>query len=231
MLSGALVVGGLILTYAPPLGFVRSWELSLSEELAEMRSEQLTSIGTFASQAGDSLGVIVTALAVTVGQAVARRWRSAAFIPIALVVEVTVFLAVNQIVRRPRPDVDHVGSLPSTFSFPSGHVAATMVCWLGVAWLLHCAGHRRWTIVMAVAGAVVTVTMGWARLYLGMHHLLDIVFGIAMGAGALSTSARALRLERPITLAAMPGVPGGSPLRSEWLEGHDVSGGSRSSMR
>jgi membrane-associated phospholipid phosphatase len=29
------------------------------------------------------------------------------------------------------------------------------------------------------------VSMVWARVYLGVHHLLDVVFGVAMGLGAL----------------------------------------------
>ncbi len=113
--------------------------------------------------------------------------------PLALVIEIACFGAVNYAVQRPRPDVVKVGSVPSTFSFPSGHVAATVVCWIGAALLLATFGRPRAARVVAGVGAVMVVLVAWARVYLGMHYTLDTVAGIAMGLGALFIAVRALR--------------------------------------
>ena len=101
-------------------------------------------------------------------------------------IEITCFLAVNYAVQRPRPDVVKVGSVPSTFSFPSGHVAATLVCWIGAALLLAMFGRSRLARCVAGIGVVMVVLVAWARVYLGMHHAIDTAFGAAMGAAALA---------------------------------------------
>jgi undecaprenyl-diphosphatase len=114
-------------------------------------------------------------------------------VPLALLVEVAGFAAVNYIVQRPRPDIEPVGAVPSTFSYPSGHVAATLVCWFGLSWLLF---RARWRVpagLIAFVGAVAVGAMAWSRVYLGMHHVLDVIAGIALGIGALLIAAGALR--------------------------------------
>ena len=82
--------------------------------------------------------------------------------------------------------------MPSTFSFPSGHVAATVVCWIGAALLLAMFGRVRLARVVAAAGALMVVFVAWARVYLGMHYALDTALGMAMGGGALVIATRAL---------------------------------------
>jgi membrane-associated phospholipid phosphatase len=46
---------------------------------------------------------------------------------------------------------------------------------------------------LSAIGAVVTAMTGWARIYLGMHHALDVVLGVVMGAAALTIAIRSLR--------------------------------------
>ena len=65
------------------------------------------------------------------------------------------FLTVNAIVDRPRPDVPKLGSEPSTSSFPSGHIAATVVLWGAVVLLFCSASTYRW--VRATAYTIVVV--------------------------------------------------------------------------
>ena len=89
----------------------------------------------------------------------------------ALVVEIAVFLTTNYTVRRPRPPIEHLGSTPSTFSFPSGHVAATVVLYGGIAVL---ARQRRvhpvWQVTAWVVAVILTVAVAWSRVYRGQHH-------------------------------------------------------------
>jgi undecaprenyl-diphosphatase len=201
VMVGALVLVGLILTHANPTAELRRWDLTINEQLASNRSQRFESIASFVSRVGDTLPVIAFAAVVAMGLALAHRWRATAFIPVALLIEVSTFGAVNYIVRRPRPDVETVGSVPSTFSFPSGHVAATAVCWFGLALLLSGRAPRWVTSLVAAFATVAVVAMGWARVYLGVHHLLDVVFGVAMGLGAL-------HIARTAVLAAAHGSRG-----------------------
>jgi membrane-associated phospholipid phosphatase len=193
-LVSVLVLVGVILTYFAPLQGVRDWDLSISKELADSRSTTASDLATFISRRGDTLAVIGLAAVITVCLAVVRRGKVLAFVPTALAIEVTIFLAVNYIVQRPRPGVAKVGSVPSTYSFPSGHIAATLVCWLGVALLFRYFGRPSWARVTATVGSLVALAMGWARVYLGMHHFLDVVIGALMGLAVLLVAARAFRM-------------------------------------
>ena len=86
--------------------------------------------------------------------AVRRRWRDLLLVVVGLAVELAVFLTVNEVVRRPRPSVTKLGIEPATFSFPSGHVAATgravrldRACWS------RSRSAGRWWVKCRLAGA------------------------------------------------------------------------------
>lgn len=68
------------------------------------------------------------------------------------------------------------------YGFPSGHAIATTVGWGGLAWAVR-AGRRRRRI--AVATLVVTAIC-LARLVLGVHYLVDVLAGVAVGLAALA---------------------------------------------
>ena len=89
--------------------------------------------------------------------------------------ELVVFLTVSYTVGRERPNVAHLGSVPSTGSFPSGHIAATITLYGTIALLVHLVTRNRWARVTAWVWTVTAASMvGWARVYRGMHHPLDV---------------------------------------------------------
>lgn len=192
LIVAALIVLGAALTYLPILEGLRDWDASISEELANSRSNTFESTAVFFSRLADTFAILGFVAIITLVLALARKWRAMVFVPLALLIEFTCFLAVNYSVQRPRPDVIKVGSVPSTFSFPSGHVAATMVCWIGAALLLAMFGRSHLARGVAGIGMLMVVMVAWARVYLGMHHTLDTAFGAVMGGAALAIAARAL---------------------------------------
>lgn len=198
VLMAGLCVAGFALT-AAPLGALERWDESLSRRLTGNRSVEATEFAQFVSQAGDTRPILVLMGVITLLVALGRQWRPVVFVPLAMLAEIGTFLAVNYIVGRPRPEVDTIGPIPSTFSFPSGHVAATLVCWTGAALLLCMYRHRLLApLVMGIA-VFVTAAMAWARVYLGMHHVLDVIAGLLMGIGVLGITVWALGIRRAIT--------------------------------
>ena len=105
------------------------------------------------------------------------------------------FLTVNYVVARPRPSAPHLGSTPSTYSFPSGHVAATFVLYGGIAVLVAIRTRAIWARAVArAAAAVLTSWVAFARMYEAQHHPTDVMAGLVMGVAALTAVVLALRL-------------------------------------
>lgn len=97
-----------------------------------------------------------------------------------------VFLSTTLVVDRERPTVEQLDEAPPTSSFPSGHTGASTALWLGLALVV--ASHvrsRRLRVVVAVLLLVVPVGVGLSRLYRGMHHPSDVVFGVLNGGAAV----------------------------------------------
>jgi undecaprenyl-diphosphatase len=112
-------------------------------------------------------------------------------------------------------------STPSTSSFPSGHIAATLALWCGTALIVNGTVRNRVVRIVAwVVAILVSLTVAFARTYRGMHHATDVVAGALLGAGALAASAFAVRVviavgerrrraQRP---SAAPGAPATGPV-------------------
>ena len=171
------------------------------------RTTEAIDLARSITKIGDTMAILGLMAAVTVVVAVLRQWRAMTFVPMAMLAEITTFLAVNQLVGRERPPVEKLGSLPSTYSFPSGHVAATLVCWVGIGVLLVAYGFVRSGVLVAIAGAVMAVAMAWARVYAGMHYTTDVIFGYAMGIAALVLAVLVLRVDVRSRRGCRPRTP------------------------
>jgi undecaprenyl-diphosphatase len=172
------------------------------------RTPLLDSVSHWGTFLADTQGVVVVAVVVT-AILVAQRWgRLAAMVLCGLALELAVFLTTNYAVRRPRPSVPHLGSTPSTFSFPSGHVAATIMLYGAIALLVAAASAHvvargcAWTLAVLLPGWV-----GMSRVYAGQHHLFDVLAGVVMGLGALIAVAIAARLSMPVARGSKSPLP------------------------
>jgi undecaprenyl-diphosphatase len=84
---------------------------------------------------------------------------------------------------RPRPDLTPEGLFVYTASFPSGHAMVSAVVYLTLGALIARLAPRRVLklYIMSVA-LVLTVLVGFSRVYLGAHWPSDVLAGWAVGA-------------------------------------------------
>lgn len=92
--------------------------------------------------------------------------------------------------------------------FPSGHALGTTMVWGGVALVLEREAYRT---RLGVAGAVVAL-VGFSRLVLGVHYVVDVVVGVVLGLLALGAlywlSDRGVDPERVLLFAVAVGLLG-----------------------
>lgn len=183
VLTAGLLVGlGLVarMTGNP----VARWDHAVVAGLVDDRTEGVTSVLAVFGEIGNTIAIIVAAVVVAVlAVAVLRSRRPLLFLAVALLGEITLFLATAAIVDRPRPAVAHLNpDLPPTASFPSGHVAASLTLYAGTAALIWASTDRRILRILAGALLLIPVLVAAQRLYAGAHHPTDVLGSLLLAA-------------------------------------------------
>ncbi|MFE6489339.1 phosphatase PAP2 family protein, partial [Streptomyces sp. NPDC057757] len=172
--QAAFMVGiGLLITGPARDVWPMTVEDDLNEAMERHRTGALTSLSWFASEAGNTLTVIVVTLAACLGLVLIPRlpmWRQATFLAVAVSLQALVFLVITESVDRQRPEVDRLDASPPTSSYTSGHTGAATALYAGLAALAlsHVRGRLR-KLVCALL-LLLPLMVAIARLYRGMHH-------------------------------------------------------------
>jgi membrane-associated phospholipid phosphatase len=141
-------------------------------------------------------GVVIPTLVgiVAVALACMRKWRIAAFLIAAIGVEAATYRLTIAFVHRDRPPVHRLEHLQVNASYPSGHTAASIAVYAGLALVLTSRFRSPalalvcWTVALLVPPYV-----AMARIYRGMHHPLDSIAGALIGIAALCVALFAAR--------------------------------------
>ena len=155
--------------------------------LARHRSAGLTEASLIGSimAGGVVLPIIVVVGAVIAG--FAKHWRLAGFLLFALLVEVASYRATTLLIHRQRPQVHRLEGLPVNASYPSGHTAASIAVYCGLALLLTSRVKSRGAqVAIWFVAVLIPIFVAFSRMYRGMHHPIDIAGGAIVGIAALS---------------------------------------------
>ena len=128
----------------------------------------------------------------------ARKWATALFVVAAIAGGGLAANLLKWIFVRARPDlVPHLVTVDSA-SFPSAHAMNSAVTFLTLGVLLaRTQKDRRVKAYLIGAALVLTLIVGFSRVYLGVHWPTDVVAGWAVGAAwAIACSLLAARLQR-----------------------------------
>jgi membrane-associated phospholipid phosphatase len=191
----ALLVGlGLIITKLLVGGPVGTWDESVNRWFVTQRTTTLNSASSVGSTFGATLTIIGIAAVASIVLAIKRSWRELGFLAAALTLEATVSLTTSVVVNRPRPHVVRLDAAPPTASFPSGHTAAAIALYVGLALVItsrvHSSTVRALIWLLAIA---IPIYVGISRLYRGMHHPTDVMGSVVLGSGALIFAVMACR--------------------------------------
>jgi undecaprenyl-diphosphatase len=193
--SVVMVSFGLLLTKVSDHHGIVPWDRHVTRWLAAHRVRPLNDLTQYATYVANTEPVVAVAAVAAVLLALYRRWREIIFLVGALALELSVFLTSNSLIDRPRPDVPRLNSTPSTSSFPSGHVAAAIVLWVGLAIVVAVVTTNVVARVVSwVPVAVLPITIAFARVYRGMHNPSDVIAGALLGALALAVACFVARL-------------------------------------
>jgi undecaprenyl-diphosphatase len=182
----SIALGLLVTDVLLHTGGVAHADRSTVNSLVAERTPFLTDASEVGSTVGGAplLPILVGAIALVC--AFLRRWLIAAFAVFVLAVESATYRVTSLTVPRERPDVQRLEDLPVDASYPSGHTAAAIAVYAGIALLLTSRFKSRALRIAAWTGALlIPVFVALARMYRGMHHPLDVAGGLVVGIGAL----------------------------------------------
>lgn len=128
--------------------------------------------------------VLVTMTLLILGQLwLSRRYRVALLIAVATAGGQGLNWALKYAFARERPDATlHLVEVRSP-SFPSGHTMAASIFYLTVGALLaRTMRRRREKVYVMTCAAILTIAVGFSRVYLGVHYPTDVLAGWSAGA-------------------------------------------------
>lgn len=129
-------------------------------------------------------GVVLTlgVLGVLTYLVLQKRARAAAAVALTCAGGVGLDLLLKSIAVRPRPTVVPHFTDVMTTSFPSGHTLLSAIIYLSVGTMIALRAKNRVTAVFALGfPALLTMLVGFSRIYLGVHYPTDVLASWAAG--------------------------------------------------
>lgn len=173
LLLGVLTIGW-VLTH-PLESTVDPWDDGVERWIADRRTPTLDFLAAWGSHLADTIvGVIVAAVAALVLWRTQHSRRPLAYFTVLVAGTLVLYLIVTALITRDRPPVKILdpGLVPD-HSFPSGHVATSIVvyCALAIYLARTIPGSLRWSWPLFLAPLIVAPS----RLYEGAHHPTDVL--------------------------------------------------------
>jgi membrane-associated phospholipid phosphatase len=170
---GVLGVGWLLT--GPLASVVDPWDDGVARWLEDHRTADLDTAAAAGSAIADTIvGVALAAVVGLAGSWWQRSWRPFVYFAVLVGGYLALYLVVTHLVPRDRPPVEILdpGLVPD-HSFPSGHVATSIVVYGGIVlWVAAVAPRwRQWVLPLLLAPLVVAPS----RLYQGAHHPTDVM--------------------------------------------------------
>jgi membrane-associated phospholipid phosphatase len=175
-----LLLLGLLVTRVLAHGAVHRGELTFERDVAAHRTALWNQVTHYGSVLGSTNTVIVlTAIGCVVLFLRGHGPRLPVFLALAVAGETVLFVVASVVLHRMRPPIPHLDGAPPTSSFPSGHTAATVALWCGLAVGLARTHPRHPLLVLSrVLAVLLPVFVLAARLYRGMHWPTDVAASV-----------------------------------------------------
>jgi len=181
VLVAALIFGVMAIWVRPgPVGP----DATMLQSLESVRAPHVTGVMGAVTTVGRGSITAVFVLLLTTWLLVRGSRREAALLLVANLGSAALSPLSKAIFSRPRPPLElatHITN-PESFSFPSGHALSAMVLYTSFVMVAAGLGHRRLQRALIVLAAVMIPTIGFTRVYLGVHYPSDVVGGWALGA-------------------------------------------------
>lgn len=160
--------------------------------IQSIQTPQLTKIMIFLTDVGSPVNITMMCLVLILVLWLHKKPHHMVQFIAAVLVGITTVSLIKIIVKLPRP----AGSLitETGYSFASGHAATATIFFLLIAYAYK--SHIRSPFLrrlFIIANCLIAFSIGFSRLYLGVHYATDVIFGFFIGLTVFAISVLALQ--------------------------------------
>jgi undecaprenyl-diphosphatase len=150
--------------------------------LASLRTGWLNATALDVTALGSPVVLVLFVLGLSLAFLRFGRRRSAAILVASALGAVALTGILKLLFERPRPEVVPRLVHVSGFSYPSGHSLASAAVYATAGVLLAVRARGRGErVLVGAAAALLLLSVGASRVYLGVHHPTDVLGGFALG--------------------------------------------------
>ncbi len=124
---------------------------------------------------------VLTVLTVTLA-ALRADWYAVKLMSFSMAGAVLLETTLKWLVHRPRAEETYANTMPSSFSFPSGHALYSFTFYVTLILLLSRQKSSFAVTALWSLAAIVVVSIGASRIFLGVHYVSDVLGGYLIAA-------------------------------------------------
>jgi undecaprenyl-diphosphatase len=161
-------------------GETRHFDEVTRAAIHQLASPALTLVMRGFSFVASTIALSIGTIVVVVRFAMRKWGREAKLFAITMIGAALLNITLKLAFKRSRPEPFFNLSLPETYSFPSGHSLTSAVFFGALAAILNARiKSRRVRTAIWIVSTFMFLTIGFSRIYLGVHHTTDVIAGFA----------------------------------------------------
>ena len=181
-----IVVGGINLfielTETLKTEVLANYDTSITDAIISRRTPALTSYFKLVTDVGDFYGyLIVLGIFLILSLLVFKRWKYVIQATLVLGLATVSNMMLKRFIDRARPGIEHLVSV-ETLSYPSGHAMSAMAFYGFLIFIVYKFKiHKAIKFFLILLLALLILSIGISRIYLGVHYPSDIAGGFIAG--------------------------------------------------
>lgn len=165
-------------------GYLDGFDDAVRYRVYSMRSDKLTVFWRFITHSGDRYVVIILGIILLLIKSLREKYGVK--FAIAALSSTALYQIMKYIFQRPRPDLALRLIEQGGYSFPSGHSMNCLVSYgILIYLLLRYCENRRLAKLLSFGLGLITILIGFSRVYVGVHYPTDIIGGWSLGIAVL----------------------------------------------
>lgn len=166
-------------TFIPNLS---TYELKLNLFVQNILSNVPLEIPKLITDLGHGVPMDYLVLAIIILFLFFKNYKSLIVFFVSLPISSWIYSTIKLIIERPRPPVEYRLIEISNYSFPSGHSTLSMVLYgILIYFTWKYIKNKKVKITLTTILAILIFTIGFTRIWLGVHYLTDVIGGFSLG--------------------------------------------------